>query len=117
MTKESVATDTDNAREIVVDLGYIYPESQSSTDDLYRELQRRDQKIGEALQQKGSNDTITVAELAVQIGRSEHVTRNLLDRDEIPGAYRKTPGVKNSPWIIWADAPAAFLAKHTGANS
>jgi hypothetical protein len=112
MSRKSVENGADGNNEIVVDLGYITPESQVPTDDLYRELQGRDQKIRAALQQKSSSDTITVAELAQKIGVSAATARKLLDDDKIPGAYRKTPGLANSPWVIWADAPTAYLERH-----
>lgn len=53
--------------------------------------------------------TITVSELAASIGRTDGTTRALLDRGLIPGAARKTPGVKNSPWLIPATSPDRFL--------
>lgn len=58
--------------------------------------------------------TITPKELASAIGQSEHTTRRLLDKGLIPDARRKTPNVKNSPWIIPASAPTEYLASHNG---
>lgn len=57
---------------------------------------------------------ITVAELADAIGQAVGAARRLLDGDKIPGARRKTPDVKGSPWLIPADAPARYLAQHEG---
>jgi len=57
---------------------------------------------------------ITVAELAEAIGQTERAARRLLERGEIPGARRTTPGVKNSPWLIPAEAPAKYVTRHEG---
>jgi hypothetical protein len=56
-------------------------------------------------------DFISVAELARQIAVSNYVARKLLDRGDIPGARRNTPKLANSPWLIPATAPAAYLSR------
>jgi hypothetical protein len=58
-----------------------------------------------------ADNWITVPQLADGIRRTLGTTRNLLERGLIPGAERKTPGVKNSPWLIPASAIEAFKRK------
>jgi hypothetical protein len=54
---------------------------------------------------------ISVSELAAEIHRTIGTTRKLLALGMIPGAERKTPGEKNSPWLIPSSSPARFLAR------
>lgn len=55
---------------------------------------------------------VTVNDLARGIVQSDYTTRRLLERGRIPGARRKTPDVKNSPWLIPEGAARAYLALH-----
>lgn len=93
------------------------PNWQTATDDLAKELREIERVRRVASERVGSRSQvpaslellIDVTELATQINRSVGTTRRLLDAGQIPGAERKTPGVKNSPWLIPATSPARFL--------
>jgi hypothetical protein len=74
--------------------------------------QRRSRIVG-PLNASSPDELIRVAELAAGIRRTEGTTRRLLDASHIPGARRKTPGVKNSPWLIPASAVEAFNRRET----
>ncbi|MGH3025959.1 MAG: hypothetical protein ACRDLR_05900, partial [Gaiellaceae bacterium] len=57
---------------------------------------------------RAANETITVTELADQLNMSRSTADKLLANGQVPGARRKTPGQKNSPWLIPADAVASL---------
>lgn len=92
------------------------PNWETATDDLAKEL-REIERIRLLAQRRPEAQPapaplellIDVTALAEQIGRSVGNTRRLLEQGQIPGAARKTPGVKNSPWLIPATSPARFL--------
>jgi hypothetical protein len=51
---------------------------------------------------------ITVQEFADKLGVSRSTADRLLAEGRVHGAVRKTPGVKNSPWLI----PEAAVERH-----
>jgi excisionase family DNA binding protein len=57
--------------------------------------------------------TITVQQLAEQLGLSRPTVDRLLAAGRIPGARRNVPGLKGSPWLIPADAAAAYTRQET----
>ena len=57
---------------------------------------------------------IGIGELADALHVSEWTVRQLLNRDAIPGARRKTPGLAKSTWLIPATAPSLYLARFEG---
>jgi hypothetical protein len=60
-----------------------------------------------------SDDPITPAGLAKRIRVSRSTVDKLLNAGMIPGALRKTPGLKNSPWVIPAWAVDEYRNRHS----
>jgi hypothetical protein len=89
---------------------------ESDTSSELRRIERLKRRRAEILSRRSHHDAnnyITVKQLADEIGQTDGATRRLLERGLIPGARRKTPGVKNSPWIIPASASETYLAQHS----
>ena len=81
----------------------------------FERLRETRQRLSGTLSTRSPDEgTISVPELARGIGQTDGVTRGLLERGMMPGARRKTPGKKNSPWIIPASAADEYLAQHNG---
>lgn len=80
--------------------------------ELARRLERVKTQRARLIGSSEPDTWISVEQLAHGIGQSVGHTRRLLEAKLIPGARRKTPGVKNSPWLIPPSAAAAYAALH-----
>lgn len=76
--------------------------------DTTAQLARRLEVLLKASGPPAATSYLTVQEYAERLGVSRSTADRLLAGGHVQGAARKTPGVKNSPWMI----PEAAVAQH-----